>query len=357
MTARPGSAGIVTSLRARYFRNAWDSTVSLICIAVIVTLAYRFIGWAIVDGVWTARSASDCASKSAGACWAVLPARWRLILFGVYPFEMQWRPALGSLVLLIAAVLSCTPWFWRIDRIVVLWVASFGAFVALMRGGFFGLPLISTENWGGLALTLFLFASLMVLGMPLATLLAIARQWGPRWLRVCVGVFIDLVRSVPLIAIMFGASLVLPLILPGWLSGDKLFRVILGFAAFFGAYQAELLRGGFQAIDKGQIEAARALGMRPWQFQLTVLIPQAFRLTMPQTVNQAVAGFKDTSYVAIVGFFDMTASASAALGTGDWALAFVEVYIVVALLYFVFAYSLSLYGASLERRMAAGQRR
>jgi len=259
-------------------------------------------------------------------------------------------------VLLAAAVATCMPRFWGLLRIVVLWTVSFLTFLVLMRGGILGLSSISTENWGGLALTLFLFASLMVLGMPLATLLALARQYGPRWLRIAVGVLIDLVRSVPLIAIMFGASLVIPLILPGWLSGDKLFRVILGFATFFGAYQAELLRGGFQAIDKGQIEAAKALGMRAWQYQITILIPQAFRITMPQTVNQAVAGFKDTSYVAIVGFFDMTASASAALGTGDWALAFVEVYIVVGLLYFVFAYSLSRYGAYLERRMAAGYR-
>jgi general L-amino acid transport system permease protein len=357
MTGRRTDMGVHARLRSRYFRNAWDATVSTLCIALIAFLAIRFFQWAILDGVWTAKSASDCASQHAGACWAVLPARWRLIVFGVYPFEQQWRPAMGSLVLLVAAALSCLPWFWKATRIAALWLFSFGAFVILMRGGVLGLSEISTENWGGLALTLFLFASLMVLGMPLATLLAIARQWGPRWLRICVGLFIDLVRSVPLIAIMFGASLVLPLILPGWLSGDKLFRVILGFAAFFGAYQAELLRGGFQAIDKGQIEAAKSLGMRPWQYQMTVLIPQAFGTTMPQTVNQAVAGFKHTSYVAIVGFFDMTASASAALGTGDWALAFVEVYIVVALTYFVFAYSLSLYGAFLERRMAAGRRR
>jgi general L-amino acid transport system permease protein len=356
MVASAASGGWLHGLRARYFRNAWDATVSTVCLALIAYLAIRFFQWAVLDGVWNAKSAAECSSRGTGACWAVLPARWRLILFGVYPFEQQWRPALGSLVLLVAAVLTCMPRFWTILRIVVLWLASFLTFLVLMRGGMLGLSSISTENWGGLALTMFLFASLMVLGMPLATLLALARQYGPRWLRIAVGVLIDLVRSVPLIAIMFGASLVIPLILPGWLSGDKLFRVILGFAVFFGAYQAELLRGGFQAIDKGQIEAAKALGMRAWQYQLTILIPQAFRITMPQTVNQAVAGFKDTSYVAIVGFFDMTASASAALGTGDWALAFLEVYIVVGLVYFAFAYSLSRYGAYLERRMAAGYR-
>jgi general L-amino acid transport system permease protein len=356
MAASRAHAGVLAILRARYFRNAWDATVSTVCIALVAYLVIKFFQWAVLDGVWNAKSAAECTAKGTGACWAVLPARWRLILFGVYPFEQQWRPAIGSLVLLAAAVLTCVPWFWGLRRIMVLWLASFLTFLVLMRGGILGLTSISTENWGGLALTMFLFASLMVLGIPLATLLALARQYGPRWLRIGVGVVIDLVRSVPLIAIMFGASLVIPLILPGWLSGDKLFRVILGFAVFFGAYQAELLRGGFQAIDKGQIEAAKALGMRPWQYQITILIPQAFRITMPQTVNQAVAGFKDTSYVAIVGFFDMTASASAALGTGDWALAFLEVYIVVGLTYFVFAYSLSRYGAHLERRMAAGNR-
>src|SRR5262249_44110359 len=115
-----------------------------------------------------------------------------------------------------------------------------------------------------------------------------------------------------------------------------------------------VLRGGFQAVEKGQIEAAQALGMKFWQYQLTIVLPQAFRTTLPQTVNQAVAGFKDTSYVAIVGFFDLSASASAALGTGDWALAFLEVYLFVGALYFVFAYSLARYGAYLEGRLGRG---
>jgi general L-amino acid transport system permease protein len=357
MPARTEAPDLFERLRARYFRNWWDAFLSMACILIVALIALRFFQWAVLDAVWTAKSATDCTSRASGACWAVLPARWRLILFGVYPFEEQWRAALGSGVLLVASVLSCVPWFWRFTRIVALWLSSFVFFLLVMRGGFLGLLVVSSEYWGGLALTLFLFASIMVLGMPLATLLALARQSNIRWLRAAVGVFIDLTRAVPLIAIVFGASLIVPLILPGWLSGDKLFRVVLGFAAFFAAYQAELLRGGFQAIDKGQSEAAKALGMRYWQYQLTILIPQAFRITLPQTVNQAVAGFKDTSYIAIVGFFDMTASASAALGTGDWALAYLEVFFVVGALYFVFAYSLSRYGAYLERRMAVGQRR
>lgn len=356
MIDRPPAAGPLARLRARYFRNVTDGVISIICIGLIAWLAYHVAQWAIFDSVIKAKSATECASRGSGACWAVIPARWRLILFGVYPFEEQWRPAIGSLVLLIGAVLSCIPWFWRASRIAVVWSASFIAFIVLVGGGVLGLAPVPAENWGGLALTLFLFASLMVIGMPVATLLAVARQWGPRWLRVAVSLFVDLIRSVPLIAIVFGASLIVPLLLPEWLSGNKLFRVVLGLAAFFGAYQSELLRGGFQAIDKGQIEAAKSLGMRPWQYQLTILIPQGFGITIPQTVNQAVAAFKDTSYVAIVGYFDMTASASAALGTGDWALAYVEVYTVVGLIYFTFAYALSQYGAHLERKAAYATR-
>jgi general L-amino acid transport system permease protein len=334
-----------------------DAAISTACIAVVAFLLVKFFQWAVVDAVWKAASANECAQRGTGACWAVLPARLRLILFGVYPFEQQWRPATGSVVLLAAAILSCVPAFWRPLRLASLWLVSFGVFIGLMRGGILGMPAISTENWGGLALTFVIFASMMILGMPLATLLALARINGPRWARRAIGAFIDLVRAVPLIAILFAASLVIPLMLPGWLSGDKLMRVILGFAVFFAAYQAEVLRGAFQAIDPGQVDAAQALGMRYWQYQLTVVIPQAFRIALPQTVNQAVAAFKDTSYVAIVGFFDMTASASAALGTGDWALAYVEVYVVVGLLYFVFAYSLSLYGVHLERKMDVAYKR
>jgi general L-amino acid transport system permease protein len=165
------------------------------------------------------------------------------------------------------------------------------------------------------------------------------------------------VRAVPLIAIMFGASLIDSADPSGWLEGDKLLRVDPRLRHFLRRLPGgSCCAAGSRRSTRARSKRRRRSGMRAWQYQITILIPQAFRITMPQTVNQAVAGFKDTSYVAIVGFFDMTASASAALGTGDWALAFVEVYIVVGLLYFVFAYSLSRYGAYLERRMAAGYR-
>lgn len=172
MANRIEPAGLLQRVRTRYFGSRWDAVVSTACIVVIGFLALRFFQWAVLDAAWNAKSATECATRASGACWAVLPARWRLILFGVYPFEEQWRAALGSAVLLMASVLSCVPWFWRFTRIAVLWLSSFIFFLAVMRGGFLGLPVVSSEYWGGLALTLFLFASIMVLGMPLATVLA-----------------------------------------------------------------------------------------------------------------------------------------------------------------------------------------
>lgn len=344
-------------LYRRYFRNYCDGAISIACVLLGGLVLARFVDWAVVHAVWQADNAAECMRQGSGACWAVVPARIRLIFFGVYPFEEQWRPATGCLVLLVASVSTGLPYFWRLGRFAALWLVSFSFFLALMRGGFWGMPEVSTEQWGGLALTFLVFASIMILGMPLATILALVRHAGPLWARMVVGGLNDVVRSVPLIAILFGASLIIPLLLPAWLSGDKLFRVILGFSVFIACFQAEILRGGLQAIERGQEEAAKSLGLRYWQYQLTVILPQVFRVTLPQTVNQVVTGFKDTSYIAIVGFFDLVASASAALGTGDWAVAYIEVYIVVGLLYFVFGYSLARYGAYIERKMSVAYQR
>ncbi len=354
--ARHARRSLAARIRGRYFKSGVDTAVTLVAGTLLLVLAIDLFDWAVIDSVWEASSALDCAARGSGACWAVLPARIRLVLFGVYPFEEQWRAALGCLVLLTASVLSCMPAFWSIGRLAPLWLGSFSVYLLLLRGGLFGLSVVTTENWGGLALTFLIFASVMLVGLPAAILLAMARTSALSWLRFPAGVLVDFIRSVPLIAVLFTAAIVAPLVLPAWMSGDKLTRVIIGAALFFAVYQAEILRGGFQAIPSGQREAATALGLRYWQYQFTVILPQVFRTVLPQTINQAVSGFKDTSYVAVVGFFDMTASASAALGTGDWALAFIEIYAVVGAIYLIFGYSLSRYGHYLEQRMGAAYR-
>ncbi len=167
---------------------------------------------------------------------------------------------------------------------------------------------------------------------------------------------IDLIRSLPLLTTLFTAAVVVPILLPNWLEGDKIWRVILAFGLFFACYQAEVLRGGFQAIPKGQFEAGKALGLTYWQILGRIVLPQVFRHALPSTVNNVVVTFKETAIVIIIGFFDILASANAAFGTAEWAPYYIEVLTFVALIYWTFLFGLGQYGEYLKRRMKVAQR-
>ena len=349
-------AELSSRIRRRYFRNPLDTVMSATCLVLLCLAVLKLVRWGISDSVWDARNSAECMQRGSGACWAVIHARFRVIVFGVYPYAEQWRPAVASVVLIAACLASSLPFFWNVRWLAVLWGLSLIGFLTLMEGGVLGLAHVGELYWGGLALTVFVFAAMMILGMPIAVLLALARHYGPRWMRLAAGTCIDLVRAVPLITILFTAWLFFSLLFPEWLTGGKLFRAVLGFSLFFACYEAEVLRGGVQAIGRGQEEAAAALGLRFWQRQRAVILPQVWRLCLPQTMNLVVGAFKDTSYISILGFFDLVATATAAIGSGEWAAAYVEVYVVVAALYFVFTYSLSRYGLYLERRVGVAQR-
>ena len=251
-------------------------------------------------------------------------------------------------------VASCFTRMQTSLRLSLLWIGGFGTFYILMHGGIFGLTEITPERWGGLALTIFIFASVSIIGMPLSIVLALGRRAQLPVIARMVGLFIDFFRSLPLLTILFTAAVITPFVLPGWLQGDKLYRVIFGFAIFFACYQAENIRAGLQAIPNGQDEAGLTLGLSYWQRVSRILLPQAFRNSLPAIVNQFVITFKETSIVTIVGFFEILASASAAYGTGQWTIYYIEVYVFVALIYFVFVFSLSRYGAYLEKQLRVG---
>lgn len=336
-------------LRKRLFSNWFDGAVTLLAGLALVWLVVTLVDWAILGAVWTEAERDRCA-EATGACWAVIEARGRLILFGLYPFEEHWRSTLACLVIVATMALSCLPALWGLWRLAGLWLAGFGTFVLLMYGGVFGMPVVTTEQWGGLSLTVFIFASVFVLGMPMAIGLALARRSKLPVVHWLAAVFIDTVRSLPLLTILFAAAVVVPFVVPDWAQGSKLGRVIFAFAVFYAAYQAEIIRAGIQSLPSGQEEAAQALGMGYRSVILDIVLPQAFRNTLPSTINQVVITFKETSIVTIIGFFEVTASASAAVGRGEWGAYYVEVYVFVALVYFVFVFGLSRYGAYLERR-------
>lgn len=339
-------------LRRSLFPTPLSGLVSLAGIALALWIGWALLQWVVVQAVFTG-SAEDCRAAS-GACWAVVTARWRLMFFGLYPYEEHWRSALACFVLVATIVLSCLPVFWTALRIAVLWLASAALFLLLMRGGLFGLSLVGEEKWGGLTLSIFIFAGTALFGMPLAIALALLRRSTLPLVSKLAGGFIDTVRSLPLVTILFTVAVLLPILAPG-LSGTKLMRVIFGMAIFFAAYQAEILRSGIQSLPVGQEEAAKALGLGYWQRMRKVILPQAFRRALPPTVSQFAISFKEVSLVIIIGIFDFLASGNAAYGSGEWAFAYVEVYVFMAFVNFIFVFSLSRYGAYLERRMRVGK--
>lgn len=340
-------------LRRHFFASRLDGLVTLLFGALVVWATIKIFNWGVLNAIWTVENRDLC-GHGTGACWAVIQDRGRLILFGLYPYEEQWRSTLACLAIIITIVLSCMPMFWSVTRLPLLWIIGFATFVLLMLGGFAGLPLVTSEQWGGLSLTIFIFSGVFVIGMPLAVVLALARRSKLPVIAKGVGLFIDLVRSLPLLAILFAAAVVVPLLVPDWLQGSKLMRVVIAFAIFFAAYQAEIIRGGLQSTSEGQGEAAVALGMPYWSQMIDIMLPQAFRNTLPSTINQAVITFKETSIVTIIGFFEVMASGNAAIGGGEWTQQFVEVYVFLAMIYFIFVFGLSRYGGWLETRMRLG---
>ncbi|MER3357877.1 MAG: amino acid ABC transporter permease [Hoeflea sp. D1-CHI-28] len=343
-------------LRTRYFSSLGNGLLSLLSFALLAWIAWTLIDWAVINAVFTAEGGPEACEAATGACWSVITARWRLILFGLYPYEAHWRSGLACIVVVLMTVLSCLPRFWNARSIAVIWIGGFGLFYILMKGGVFGLEVINEQKWGGLSLTVFIFVTTALIGMPLSIIWALLRRSNLPVIAKTTGAIIDAVRSLPLLSILFTFAVVLPFVLPDWARGDKLYRVIFGSALFFSAYQAEIIRGGLQGVPRGQDEAAQALGLGYWQRVWRILLPQAFKNALPATINQFVITFKETSLVIIVGFFEILASGNAAYGTGEWTFAYVEVYAFIAFIYFAFVFSLSRYGAYLERRMATGDR-
>ncbi|AHI26314.1 binding-protein-dependent transport systems inner membrane component [Komagataeibacter xylinus E25] len=352
LTTAPRHGSVISDLKRRLAPTPLSGLFSLLGIALISRLVWLAVKWALIDAVFFG-TPQDC-QKTSGACWAVITGHWRLMFFGLYPRDEHWRSALACMLSLIIIILSCIPRFWSLLGLLVLWGGGFVLFLLLMHGGVLGLPYVDEEKWGGLTLSIFIFVATVLIGTPLAVALALLRCSSVPVAARLSGLFIDSVRSLPLITILFAMTIVLPILVPNAL-GSKLARVIIGMAIFFATYQAEIIRAGIQSLPKGQEEAAKALGLHYWHYMYKVVLPQAFRRMLPPTVSQFSICFMDVALVMIVGVFDFLASGNAAYSSGEWFFANVEVYVFIALVYFVFVFSLSRYGAYLERRMRIGK--
>ncbi|MBB4301647.1 general L-amino acid transport system permease protein [Rhodobium orientis] len=352
-----GRRGILARLHARYFASLWDTVVTLVIGLPLLLMAWFFLKWALVDAVWVAPEGKACQLAS-GACWAVVAEKYRVILFGTYPFEEQWR-GFVTIALWIGwgiasgwrrVPLAARLWGWLVVAVVT---------VVLMRGGVFGLSLVSTDEWGGLPLTFLVFAGTVAGGVPLAVLLALGRRSDlPIISGLCVAV-IEGVRGIPLLVVLFFAALILPLFLPPQLNIDKLLRAEIGMIIFFAAYAAEVIRGGLQAIPAGQEEAAKALGMPYWTRMRKIVLPQALSVALPALFNDIIRAFKNTTFFSILGLFDVLGATKAALQDPVWVRYGLEGYLFVFMVYLVFCLGLTFHGREMEknawRRLGRGE--
>jgi general L-amino acid transport system permease protein len=345
--------GIAHWLRQNLFAGAWSAALTVACAIALAFALPALVRWAIVDAVWSAPDGAACRAAH-GACWAVIGEKYRVMLFATYPYAEHWRPLAAMILIVALALISAFERFWSY-ALFGAWVAALGVALTLMFGGVAGLRPVGTHQWGGLPLTLLLFVGTVVGGLPAAVFLALGRRSElPAVRAVCVAI-IEVVRGVPLITVLFMMSLMFPLFLPGEISIDKLLRAQIGMIVFFAAYAAEIVRGGLQGIPRGQYEAAAAIGLGYWRRTRRIILPQALRIVIPGLVNDIIRAFKNTTFVSIVGLFDVLGATSAALEDPQWVLYAPEAYVFIFLLYFVFCFSMSKYSESVERRLAAGR--
>ncbi|MDE2395078.1 MAG: amino acid ABC transporter permease [Burkholderiales bacterium] len=345
--------GALAWVQKRLFPSWGSSLLTLALGALLVVIVPPLFDWAVLYAVPNADNAACRAAHGHGACWGVVAEKGRLILFGRYPYADQWRALLASGLLVVLLVASCLRACWR-PALVAAWVIVLGACYVLMRGGWIGLEEVGTDRWGGLPLTLLLSTVSLVVAFPLAVAVALGRRSKLPAIRTLCTVYVELVRGVPLITVLFMASFILPLFMPGGSTIDVLVRVLVGMTLFTAAYLAEVVRGGLQAVPKGQIEAAQSLGLRYWQTQRKIVLPQALRTVVPAIVNTFIGAFKDTSLVTIVSLYDLTGAVQLALGDADWRKFFLEGQLFVAAIYFVACWAMSRYSRWLEGQLYTG---
>src|SRR5271155_2176629 len=348
------SAGVVSWLRANLFSNVGNTILTLMAAGLLALAIPPLIRWAFIDAIWHADNGRAC--RGDGACWAFIREKLRFILFGRFPYAEQWRPLFVVLIFIGMIVASCDRRLWG-RRLAALWLGGLVLVGVLMWGGILGMSFVPTDLWNGLPLTLILAIVGMALAFPLAVLLALGRRSQlPAVRAVCVA-YIELIRGVPLITVLFMASVMLPLVLPSGMSFDKLLGAPVPFILFARAHLAEVVRGGLQAIPRGQIEAADALGLSYWQRTRLIVLPQALALVIPPLVNTFIGTFKDTSLVIVIGLFDLLGTANAALTDANWRGFFAEAYVFIAAIYFTFCFFMSRYSQMLEREFNKGRRR
>lgn len=335
-------------LRKNLFANPFSVVLSVILLILLARAFWFLLDWAILNGLWNA-DAETCRHGD-GACWAYVREKARYIMFGHYPHEEQWRPQLFVLFFLVLAILTQFRRCWS-KYLVVAWVVLPLGAALLMWGGFFSLPHVEMEQWGGLPLTLALSFLGISLSYPIGIMLALARRSKMPIIKAMSVIYIEVIRGVPLISLLFMSSVMFPLFLPEGVTISKVVRAQVAIIMFASAYMAEVVRGGLQSLAKGQYEAADAIGLSYTQKMVLVILPQALKTVIAPTVNTFIGLFKDTSLVFIISLSDIMFTTKASLQDTEWLGFTVEGYIFAAFIYFIFCYFISYSSMRLEKEL------
>ncbi|MGD9045951.1 MAG: amino acid ABC transporter permease [Desulfobacterales bacterium] len=343
------SVGVIGWVRANLFNGWFNSLLTILTLYLMWEVVPPLVRWVFIDSVWNTTGA--VCRDADGACWSIIATNFRFILFGFFPHDQHWRP-------LIAILILCGLLFYSRDRnhwtkfLGYAWIIGLVVMGILMRGGLLGLSSVETTQWGGLPLTLLLSVFGLTIAYPLGVILALGRQSKMpivKWL--CV-VYIELIRGVPLISLLFMGSFILPLFLPEGVNFPTILRALVAITLFTAAYIAEVVRGGLQAMPRGQYEAAESIGLNYFLTMRLIILPQALKIVIPPTVSILISAFKDTSLVVIIALWDLLKTTQATLSNPEWMGFSREAYIFVAILYFLGCFSMANYSRKLERELS-----
>ena len=354
------TTGVVGWARQNLFSSASNIVLTLVAVWFLASIIPPMVEWMFIKSVWTADSRTECWGKmevpEEAACWAFIKMRLSFFIYGFYPVEERWRVDL-SFLLLVLAVLPVLydrlpgrkHWMW--------YVAAFPFLVGWLLVGGFGLAPVETHEFGGFMLTLVIGVTGISFSLPIGIALALGRTSSLPVLRILCVLFIEFIRGVPLIALLFVASTMLNYFLPPGTSFDLLMRVLIMVTLFSSAYIAEVVRGGLQGIPKGQVEAADALGLSYWKAQRLIVLPQALKISIPGIVNTFIGLYKDTTLVLIIGMLDPLGIGRSSLADAAWAGLAREVYLFIAIFFFLCCFGMSRYSLYLERKLDTGYRK
>jgi general L-amino acid transport system permease protein len=355
--APPSSqVGVLAWLRQNLFSSPFNTLLTLFCLWLLYQIVPPLVSWALLDANFAGTSREDCVGG--GACWVFVKARFGQFIYGFYPLGERWRVNTAFAILVLALVPLFLPQVRHKIAIAAALLVVYPVIAYyLFHGGAFGLRVVETSLWGGLFLTLVIAGVGIVASLPLGILFALGRRSEMPIVRAVCITFIEVMRGVPLITILFMASVMLPLFLPEGVNFDKLLRALVGVSLFSAAYMAEVVRGGLQAIPRGQYEAAASLGLSYWKMMGLIILPQALRIVIPGIVNTFIGLFKDTTLVLIIGLFDLLGIVQAALTDANWLGLSLEGYAFAGFGFWIFCFAMSRYSIHLERKLHTGHKR